>query len=88
MKAVLHQMAPGIPVIDLFADAPLGRRRLSIHVFGCCWSCRFSSRLGAQRIVVTPEKSHSCEIVRDVLLLLDDNPEKLSPVNAKKSDGR
>jgi S-adenosylmethionine hydrolase len=24
MKAVLHQMAPGIPAIDLFADAPLG----------------------------------------------------------------
>jgi S-adenosyl-L-methionine hydrolase (adenosine-forming) len=22
MKAVLHQMAPGIPIIDLFADAP------------------------------------------------------------------
>jgi S-adenosylmethionine hydrolase len=24
MKAVLHQMAPGIPAIDLFADAPPG----------------------------------------------------------------
>ncbi len=24
MKAVLHQMAPGMPVIDLFADAPVG----------------------------------------------------------------
>jgi hypothetical protein len=24
MKAVLHQMAPGIPAIDLFADAPVG----------------------------------------------------------------
>jgi S-adenosyl-l-methionine hydroxide adenosyltransferase len=23
MKAVLHQMAPGIPSIDLFADAPV-----------------------------------------------------------------
>jgi S-adenosyl-L-methionine hydrolase (adenosine-forming) len=27
MKAVLHQMAPGMPVIDLFADAPLGNSR-------------------------------------------------------------
>jgi S-adenosyl-L-methionine hydrolase (adenosine-forming) len=27
MKAVLHQMAPGMPVIDLFADAPLGNWR-------------------------------------------------------------
>src|SRR2546430_1837240 len=26
MKAVLHQMAPGIPTIDLFADAPAGNR--------------------------------------------------------------
>src|SRR5262245_3097917 len=25
MKAVLHQMAPGIPAIDLFADAPVGK---------------------------------------------------------------
>ena len=25
MKAVLHQMAPGIPIIDLFADAPAGK---------------------------------------------------------------
>ena len=24
MKAVLHHMAPGVPVIDLFADAPTG----------------------------------------------------------------
>ena len=24
MKAVLHQMAPGVPVVDLFADAPGG----------------------------------------------------------------
>jgi S-adenosylmethionine hydrolase len=24
MKAVLHQMAQGIPIVDLFADAPVG----------------------------------------------------------------
>ena len=24
MKAVLHKLAPGIPAIDLFADAPVG----------------------------------------------------------------
>ena len=29
MKAVLHQMAPGIPVIDLFADAPVGNPKSS-----------------------------------------------------------
>lgn len=29
MKAVLHQMAPGIPAIDLFADAPVGNPKAS-----------------------------------------------------------
>jgi SAM hydroxide adenosyltransferase N-terminal domain len=29
MKAVLHHMAPGIPAIDLFADAPLGNPKAS-----------------------------------------------------------
>src|SRR5262249_3938159 len=29
MKAVLCQMAPGIPAVDLFADAPVGNPRAS-----------------------------------------------------------
>lgn len=32
MKAVLHQMAPGIPVIDLFADAPAGNSKASAYL--------------------------------------------------------
>jgi len=32
MKAVLQQMAPGIPIIDLFADAPAGRPKPSAYV--------------------------------------------------------
>jgi S-adenosylmethionine hydrolase len=32
MKAVLHQMAPGIPVIDLFADAPFGNPKASAYL--------------------------------------------------------
>jgi S-adenosyl-L-methionine hydrolase (adenosine-forming) len=32
MKAVLHQMAPDIPVIDLFADAPVGRPKPSAYL--------------------------------------------------------
>jgi S-adenosyl-L-methionine hydrolase (adenosine-forming) len=32
MKAVLHQMAPGIPVIDLFADAPAGRPKAAAYL--------------------------------------------------------
>ena len=32
MKAALHQMAPGTPVIDLFADAPVGNPRASAYL--------------------------------------------------------
>jgi S-adenosylmethionine hydrolase len=32
MKAVLHRMAPGTPVIDLFADAPVGNARASAYL--------------------------------------------------------
>jgi S-adenosyl-L-methionine hydrolase (adenosine-forming) len=32
MKAVLHRMAPGIPTIDLFADAPAGNPRASAYL--------------------------------------------------------
>src|SRR5262245_1440759 len=32
MKAVLHQMAPGILVIDLFADAPVGNPKTSAYL--------------------------------------------------------
>ncbi len=32
MKAVLHQMAPGIPSIDLFADAPAGNPKASAYL--------------------------------------------------------
>src|SRR2546425_11704375 len=32
MKAVLHQMAPGIAIIDLFADAPAGNPKASAYL--------------------------------------------------------
>jgi S-adenosylmethionine hydrolase len=32
MKAVLHQMAPGVPIIDLFADAPAGNPKASAYL--------------------------------------------------------
>jgi S-adenosylmethionine hydrolase len=32
MKAVLHQRAPGIPVVDLFADAPVGNPKASAYL--------------------------------------------------------
>ncbi len=32
MKAVLHQMVPGMPVVDLFADAPVGNPKASAYL--------------------------------------------------------
>src|SRR5262245_7930272 len=32
MKAVLHRMAPGIPAIDLFADAPVGNPKAAAYL--------------------------------------------------------
>ena len=32
MKAVLYQIAPGIPAIDLFADAPVGNPKASAYL--------------------------------------------------------
>src|SRR6202023_424515 len=32
MKAVLHHMAPGIPTVDLFADAPVGNPKASAYL--------------------------------------------------------
>jgi hypothetical protein len=32
MKAVLHEMAPGVPVIDLFADAPAGNPKAAAYL--------------------------------------------------------
>jgi S-adenosylmethionine hydrolase len=32
MKAVLHQQAPGVPIVDLFADAPVGNSKASAYL--------------------------------------------------------
>ena len=32
MKAVLHQLAPAVPAIDLFADAPVGNPKASAYL--------------------------------------------------------
>jgi S-adenosylmethionine hydrolase len=32
MRAVLQQMAPGVPAIDLFADAPVGNPEASAYL--------------------------------------------------------
>jgi S-adenosylmethionine hydrolase len=33
VKAVLHHEAPGVPVIDLFADAPQRNRKSAAYLF-------------------------------------------------------
>lgn len=40
MRVVLHQMAPGNPVIDLFADAPVGSCRASAYLLAA-YAARF-----------------------------------------------
>jgi S-adenosyl-L-methionine hydrolase (adenosine-forming) len=32
MKAVLHQEVPGIPIVDLFADVPVGNPKASAYL--------------------------------------------------------
>src|SRR5262249_23112553 len=39
VKAVLHQMAPGIPVVDLFADAPVGNPKSSAYLLAAYAEC-------------------------------------------------
>jgi len=34
MKAVLYRMAPGVPVLDLFADAPAGNPKAAAYLLG------------------------------------------------------
>src|SRR5262249_58848610 len=39
MRAVLHRMAPGIPTIDLFADAPAGNPKASAYLLPAYADC-------------------------------------------------
>jgi len=39
MKAVLHQVAPSIPVIDLFSDAPVGNPKASTYLLASYAGC-------------------------------------------------
>jgi hypothetical protein len=51
MKAVLYQMAPGIPAIDLFADAPVGNPKASAYLLAAYDSAGYLRELRpAQRL--------------------------------------
>jgi S-adenosylmethionine hydrolase len=64
MKAVLHQMAPGTPVIDLFADAPVGNSKASAYLLaayaawfttGTIFLCVVDPGVGGARLPVIVE---------------------------------
>jgi hypothetical protein len=63
VKAVLHQMAPGVPAIDLFADAPVGNPKASAYLLAVYAACArrqqvcARSREGSPGIGVRPVKS-------------------------------
>jgi S-adenosyl-L-methionine hydrolase (adenosine-forming) len=43
MKAVLHRMAPGVPVVDLFADAPVGDPKAAAYLLAA-YAAWFSAK--------------------------------------------
>lgn len=64
MKAVLHEMASGIPVIDLFADAPAGNPKASAYLLaayamwfpaGTVFLCVVDPDVGGERPAVMVE---------------------------------
>ena len=54
MKAVLHQMAPGVPVVDLFADAPVGNPKPSAYLLAAyaVWFAAGTGVLGMHRTFI------------------------------------
>src|SRR3954447_18143357 len=64
MKAVLHQTAPGVPVIDLFADAPVGNPKAAAYLLpayagwfpvGTIFLCVVDPGLGGARPAIVLE---------------------------------
>ena len=64
MKAVLHRMAPGVKVIDLFADAPMGDPKTSAYLLaayapwfpeGTVFLCVVDPGVGGERAAVVVE---------------------------------
>jgi len=71
MKAVLHQMAPGMPVIDLFADAPVGNPKASAYLLaayaewfaaGSAFLCVVDPGVGSARPPIIVEAEGKCYV--------------------------
>ena len=58
MKAVLHQMAPGVPVVDLFADAPVGNPKPSAYLLAAyaVWFAAGTGVPGMHRTFILPRE--------------------------------
>ena len=71
MKAVLHQVAPGTPIIDLFADAPAGNPKASAYLLaayavwfpaGTVFLCVVDPGVGGERPPVIVEADGRCYV--------------------------
>ena len=72
MKAVLHQMAPGVPTIDLFADAPAGNPKASAYLLaayapwfaaGTTFLCVVDPGVGGARPPVHRKKPNEAPLI-------------------------
>lgn len=71
MKAVLHQAAPGVPIIDLFADAPAGNPKASAYLLaayaawfpaGTVFLCVVDPGVGGERPPLIVEADGHCYV--------------------------
>ena len=76
VKAVLHQMAPGVPAIDLFADAPVGNPKASAYLLAvyAAWFpvetvflCIVDPGVGGTRPAMVLEADNAIEKLRKVM---------------------
>ena len=77
VKAVLHQMAPGVPAIDLFADAHQGNPRAAAYLLaiyaswfpvGTVFLCVVDSGVGGTRPAIVVEADGRWYVSRQQLV--------------------
>src|SRR5262245_13502342 len=71
VKAVLHEQAPGVPFIDLFADAPVGNPKAAAYLLaayapwfsaGTVFLCIVDPGVGSDRPAVILEADGRCYV--------------------------
>ena len=88
MKAVLHQMAPGVPVVDLFADAPGGNPKPSAYLLAAyaVWFAAGTGVLGMHRTFIL--HASGSKLPSDLLGFTCLRGHKHEPVQSTRSTGR